>query len=224
MASIGNQIGVVVENLLQTQALFVQLAEMAWRSLEVYRKGAADLADCHSSGLVQQKIARQRTRLIKWRLRIPACCGWELSNEPNKYEKHNRTNDRRSTYPMNIHLDNLSEEELIDLNHQIVERLRFLQHSRAHQSVLQFRIGERVMFNPDGQAAVTGMLTRYNKKTVTVITDDDHHWNVAPSFLQKAQDKVTGQTESERPSQPATGNVVPLKSKCWAYGETTIFI
>ncbi len=46
MAAIGNQIGVVVENLLQTQALFVQLAEMAWRSLAVYRKGAADLADC----------------------------------------------------------------------------------------------------------------------------------------------------------------------------------
>ena len=69
------------------------------------------------------------------------------------------------------------------------------------------------MFNPDGQAAVTGMLIRYNKKTVTVITDDGHHWNVAPGFLQKGPDKVTRQSESEGTSKPATGNVVPLKSK-----------
>jgi len=29
------------------------------------------------------------------------------------------------------------------------------------------------------------MLTRYNKKTVTVITDDGRQWNVSPSFLSK---------------------------------------
>jgi hypothetical protein len=33
---------------------------------------------------------------------------------------------------------------------------------------------------------VVGMLTRYNKKTVTVITDSGQHWNVAPAFLRKA--------------------------------------
>jgi hypothetical protein len=29
------------------------------------------------------------------------------------------------------------------------------------------------------------MLTRYNKKTVTVITDDGRQWNVSPNFLSK---------------------------------------
>ena len=82
-------------------------------------------------------------------------------------------------------LDDLTEPELIDLNHRIVERLRYLQQSRAHQAMLDFRIGDRVTFNPDGRGEVTGMLTRYNKKTVTVITDDGHHWNVAPGFLKK---------------------------------------
>jgi hypothetical protein len=29
------------------------------------------------------------------------------------------------------------------------------------------------------------MLTRYNKKTMTVITDDDRQWNVSPNLLSK---------------------------------------
>jgi hypothetical protein len=29
------------------------------------------------------------------------------------------------------------------------------------------------------------MLTRYNRKTVTVITDDGRQWNVSPSFLRR---------------------------------------
>jgi len=33
---------------------------------------------------------------------------------------------------MNIDIDKLSEEELIDLNNQIVERLRFLSQMRTH--------------------------------------------------------------------------------------------
>ena len=30
------------------------------------------------------------------------------------------------------------------------------------------------------------MLTRYNKKTVTIITSDGRQWNVSPTFLSKA--------------------------------------
>ncbi len=40
------KIGDVVENLLQTHTLVVQLAEIAWKSLATYRKGAADFSDC----------------------------------------------------------------------------------------------------------------------------------------------------------------------------------
>ncbi len=41
-----DDIGDVIENLLQAQTLVVQLAEIAWKALAVYRKGAADYADC----------------------------------------------------------------------------------------------------------------------------------------------------------------------------------
>src|SRR4051794_30755069 len=87
---------------------------------------------------------------------------------------------------MAIDIDRLTEAELIDLNHKIVERLRFLQQMRAHKQMLEFRIGDRVAFQVDGRGTVEGMLTRYNRKSVTVITDDGHHWNVAPGFLAKA--------------------------------------
>lgn len=86
---------------------------------------------------------------------------------------------------MHIDIDRLSESELIDLNRRIVERLRLLQQVRAHKQMLQFRVGDRVTFQPDGRDPVYGMLTRYNKKTVTVITDDGQQWNVAPTFLHR---------------------------------------
>ena len=88
---------------------------------------------------------------------------------------------------MPIDIDRLTESELIDLNHRIVERLRFLRQLDAHTTMLEYRIGERVTFHPDGRPPVTGMITRYNKKTVTVVTDDGHRWNVAPQFLERAR-------------------------------------
>jgi hypothetical protein len=86
---------------------------------------------------------------------------------------------------MRIDIDGLTEAELIDLNHRIVERLKFLNHMRAHAQMLEFRIGDRVSFQPEGRPVQVGMLTRYNKKTVTVITEGGEHWNVAPGLLRR---------------------------------------
>ena len=82
--------------------------------------------------------------------------------------------------------DQLTEPELVDLNHRVVERLRFLQQMRAHTQMLEFKIGDRVTFQADGRGSVEGMLTRYNRKSVTVVTDDGHRWNVSPAFLSRA--------------------------------------
>lgn len=86
---------------------------------------------------------------------------------------------------MKIDIDRLTEAELIELNHRIVARIRFLRDRRAHAEMLEFRIGDRVTFQPPGQRALEGMLTRYNKKTVTVITDDGGQWNVSPNYLKR---------------------------------------
>jgi hypothetical protein len=85
-----------------------------------------------------------------------------------------------------VDIDRLSEAELIDLNHRIVERLRMMQTLRSHQQMMQFSVGQRVRFEPPGRGVLAGIVTRYNRKTLTVITDDGGHWNVAPAMLRPA--------------------------------------
>src|SRR5260370_7149511 len=85
----------------------------------------------------------------------------------------------------NIEIDRLSEEELIDLNHKLVARLRCLREMRSHTQMLDFRIGETVGFRPPGQPEIVGTLTRYNKKSVTVITESGQPWNVHPGLLHR---------------------------------------
>jgi hypothetical protein len=106
---------------------------------------------------------------------------------------------------MKIDIDKLTEAELIDLNNRIVQRLRFLHEMRSHAQMLEFSIGDRVEFQPDGHPLVVGMLTRYNKKTVTVVTSCGQRWNVAPRFLRRASEKDV--------TPAASANVVPLRKE-----------
>ena len=86
---------------------------------------------------------------------------------------------------MSIDIDGLTEAELVNLNNRIVERLRFLHQARSHKRMLDFAIGDRVSFEPEGRGMVVGILTRYNKRTVTVITETGERWNVAPHVLRR---------------------------------------
>jgi hypothetical protein len=86
---------------------------------------------------------------------------------------------------MSIDINTLTETELIDLNNRIVQRLRLLHQMRSHVDMLEFRLGERVEFQPEGHPLIVGVLTRHNKKTVTVITDTGQRWNVAPRLLRR---------------------------------------
>jgi len=53
-----------------------------------------------------------------------------------------------------INIDALSEDELVELNHKIVARLRFLSQMRSHSEMLDFRIGEKVRFHPSGHRSL----------------------------------------------------------------------
>lgn len=93
---------------------------------------------------------------------------------------------------MNIDITKLDEAELVELNRQIVARLRF-QEARTHHQMLSYSVGDRVRFHPPGHDPKTGVIVKYNRKTVTVVTDDHHQWNVAPVFLSRVVDADAGE-------------------------------
>ncbi len=104
---------------------------------------------------------------------------------------------------MKTDIDHLTESELIHLNEKIIQRLRIIRQMRAHIQMLGFQIGEKVWFQTEGEEIVRGIVTRYNRKSVTVVTDDGHRWTVSPGFLRK--------TASE-PSARDAANVVEIQS------------
>jgi len=104
---------------------------------------------------------------------------------------------------MKIDIDKLTEKELSGLNHRIVERLKFLESMRAHAEMMEFNIGEKVSFKSPGHETQIGALVKYNKKTVTVVTEEGQRWNVSPHLLSKVKEsKASGKK----------GKVVDLKS------------
>src|SRR5204862_280102 len=82
-------------------------------------------------------------------------------------------------------LDRLTEEELAELNHRIVERLRLMQQIRAHGAMMNFRIGQRVRFTSSSGQVIRGVLTRHNRKSVTIVTPAGAQWRVSPGFVER---------------------------------------
>ena len=71
--------------------------------------------------------------------------------------------------------------------------------------MLEFKVGDRVSFKPDDRPALSGVLTKYNKKTVTVLADNGQHWNVAPGLLTLAKDAKTLENKQS--------NVIPMPKR-----------
>jgi hypothetical protein len=103
-------------------------------------------------------------------------------------------------------IEALDYDELLALNELIVERLKFLDRQEAHDAMMQFHPGARVMFDSQhGPQQVT--ILKFNQKTVSVLTDDGRKWKVAPQLLspmkKKPQQgkKVVGIKKQFDPSQ-----------------------
>ena len=108
---------------------------------------------------------------------------------------------------MAIDIDDLTYEELIKLNFKVVERLKFLDSMHTHNEMMQFSPGDKVTFEPHNRERQTGTLVKYNKKTVTVVTDDGEQWNVAPQLLSKIK------KEKQKTNKSKRGKVIKLHGK-----------
>lgn len=106
----------------------------------------------------------------------------------------------------NIDIDSLDETALLDLNERIVMRLHHLHEQRTLLALQSIKIGSRVLFEGTGGQMLKGTVIRRNRKTLTVCTHDQRHWNVSPSLLRL--DDVVDQV-----STAATGDtrVVPFR-------------
>ncbi|MDZ7811045.1 MAG: hypothetical protein U5L11_14460 [Arhodomonas sp.] len=78
--------------------------------------------------------------------------------------------------------------DVIALNHRIVERLKFLETAHAHRAMMTFHLGARVSFESRRDGRLTGRLVKFNRKTVTVLTDDGRQWRVPPEMLSLIKD------------------------------------
>ena len=95
---------------------------------------------------------------------------------------------------MSINIDHLSVDELVTLNHHIIERLKMLESLEAHKSMMQFHPGARVSFDSPSGERLSGTVMKFNRKTVTVVTDNSQRWNISPHLLSPIKNVQAGTT------------------------------
>ncbi len=98
-------------------------------------------------------------------------------------DEHLILKDRNSAAEAIRHL---GEEDLRFLNRLIVERLKLIAQAQSTALMSQFNIGDRVGFRSPNGEWKSGIVQKLNKKTVSILTDKGHRWNVSPGLLSPA--------------------------------------
>ena len=107
-----------------------------------------------------------------------------------------------------IDLTRLSYDELVDLNAQIIERLKVLDAAEDVQSMMRFNLGNRVSFDAGRHGMKVGTIIKFNQKTVVVLTEDANktvRWKVPPHLLSPVIDSTSTTTN--------TNNVIGIHPK-----------
>lgn len=83
-------------------------------------------------------------------------------------------------------LGKLSEQQLIQLNRMVIERLKLFHKAKSIVELSKFACGDKVSFEYEGRTRF-GTIIRLNQKTATVIADDNVTWKISPGFLRKME-------------------------------------
>ncbi|KMN18784.1 hypothetical protein TU85_24140 [Pseudomonas helleri] len=100
-----------------------------------------------------------------------------------------------------MNIDHLSVDELVTLNHHIIERLKMLESLEAHKSMMQFHPGARVSFDSPSGERLSGTVMKFNRKTVTVVTDTSQRWNISPHLLSPIKNVQAGTVVDIKPQK-----------------------
>lgn len=100
--------------------------------------------------------------------------------------------DHGDTRRIEEFIKDLDETELRYLNRLIVERLKLISQAKSTREMAKFNVGERVEFENREGSTIAGRVIKLNKKTVSILTRDNHRWNVAPMFLRSTEPRRAG--------------------------------
>jgi hypothetical protein len=96
---------------------------------------------------------------------------------------------------MSVDIDDLSYDELLELNDRIIARLKHLDAADAINAMMKFNVGAKVCFDSGKDGIQVGTLIKFNQKTVTVLTDDGRRrWKVSPQMLSPIVEEATDAT------------------------------
>lgn len=82
-----------------------------------------------------------------------------------------------------IDINDLAIDELVDLNERVIEQIKYLERIQVFEAMQTFNLGHRVTFVSRRDGRKAGVVAKFNQKSVTVLTDDGHRYNVAPGLL-----------------------------------------
>lgn len=86
---------------------------------------------------------------------------------------------------IDIDFSKYSEADLIGLNRRLVAYMRDKRQADTYHELAKYNLGDRVTFTNNVGETVSGIVIRVNKKTVSIHTDNHHHWNVSPHLLKR---------------------------------------
>ena len=87
-----------------------------------------------------------------------------------------------------MRFEDMSIDQLIDLNEAICQRIDELREREAIQTLQQLRLGQTVSFHSRKSGPVLGTLIKVNRKTVIVASEDGRQWKVPISMVKPVRD------------------------------------
>lgn len=86
-----------------------------------------------------------------------------------------------------MRIDDMSIEQLLDLNEIICRRIDHLRTRAAQDVLIKLRLGQEVHFqSKEGQ--IFGRVIKINQKTVVVRSEDNRQWKLPAAMVKILQD------------------------------------
>jgi len=87
-------------------------------------------------------------------------------------------------------IEEMCIHELVALQKNVVERIRYLIQMESQEKMQSFYFGDKVCFENNDGRTIFGKIEKFNKKSVSIIDEQGLDWRVSPQLLRKIVDQV----------------------------------